>query len=123
MFCSQCGRELVNTDRFCRSCGHAARGAPVAEHPPPDTSPSNLPLSRVYEAPRPATVGNGFSTAGIILGAIAFLFFPIVLGPAGLVLGAIGMSKGEDRAIVALVVSTLGLVVGMTFGAIAWSAS
>ena len=62
--------------------------------------------------------GNGFSTAGIIIGAVAFLFFPIILGPVGLILGAVGKSKGEPRAVVAMVVSGCGLVIGMIIGAI-----
>jgi hypothetical protein len=63
------------------------------------------------------TNGNGYSTAGIILGAIAFLFFPIICGPAGLILGGVAMSKGESRAVVALVVSGVGMVVGFILGA------
>ena len=47
---------------------------------------------------------------------VSFLFFPIVFGPAGLILGAVAKSKGEEKAIVALVVSGLGLVVGMFLG-------
>jgi uncharacterized protein YacL len=66
--------------------------------------------------PTPQSAGSGFSVAGIICGAIAFLFFPIVLGPIGLILGAIGKSKGEEKAVVAMVVSALGLVIGLMLG-------
>jgi hypothetical protein len=65
--------------------------------------------------------GNGFSTAGIILGAIAFLFFPIVLGPTGLILAAVGKSKGEDKAVVAMTVAGLGTVIGMILGVMLFS--
>ncbi len=70
------------------------------------------------QAQSQAKSSNGFSIAGIVCGAIAFLFFPIVLGPVGLILGAVGKSKGEDKAVIALVVSGLGLVIGMILGAI-----
>jgi membrane protein DedA with SNARE-associated domain len=39
-----------------------------------------------------------------------------VFGPVGLIFGAVAKSKGEEKAVVALVVSGLGLVVGMMLG-------
>lgn len=96
MFCASCGGTIAETSQFCPSCG-ASRGAPGV-------------------MPTPKSAGSGFSVAGIICGAIAFLFLPIVLGPVGLILGAIGKSKGEEKAVIALVVSALGLVIGMILG-------
>ncbi len=58
------------------------------------------------------------SILGIVFGAIAFLFFPILFGPAGLVVSAIGLSKNERLAPVALAVSGAGLVVGFALGAL-----
>ncbi len=74
-------------------------------------------------APYPQTVGNGYSTAGIILGAMAFLCLPIVFGPAGLILGAIAKSRGERHAGTAMWVSGLGLVVGMFLGVLILTSS
>ena len=77
-----------------------------------------------YGYPAPATRpagGNGYSTAGIILGSVAFLFFPIICGPVGLVMGGIAKSRGESRADTALIVSGLGLVVGLILGIVAFS--
>jgi membrane protein DedA with SNARE-associated domain len=70
----------------------------------------------MFSAPQPSSPGSTFSTVGIICGAIAILFFPFVFGPAGLIFGAVAKSKGEQKAVVALVVSGVGLVVGMIFG-------
>jgi hypothetical protein len=50
------------------------------------------------------------------LGAIAFLFFPIVFGPVGIILAAVGKSKNEERATVGLAVSISGTVVGIILG-------
>lgn len=111
MFCSKCG-AADQTAAFCSNCGNAMNA--VAPTPAPPFAPP------VYETPV-AAVGNTFSTIGIVLGAFAFLFLPIVFGPAGLVLGAVGKSKGEPRAIIAMVVSGVGLVVGMILGVIASS--
>ncbi|MEP7026717.1 MAG: hypothetical protein ABJB47_23505 [Actinomycetota bacterium] len=70
--------------------------------------------------PVPAATRNGYSTAGIILGSLAFLILPVILGPAGLILGGIAMSRGESRGVVALVVSATGTVVGILLGALVY---
>ena len=90
---------------------------------PPVGMPQMIPVAATWaEAPAaPRTSGNGYSTAGIILGAIAFLFIPIICGPAGLILGGVAMSKGESRAVVALIVSGVGMIVGFILGALVWS--
>jgi len=71
--------------------------------------------------PQPQNGSNGFSIAGIILGAIGFFFFPILFGPAGLILGAVAKSKNEPRANTALIVSGIGLVGGIIFGMLIWA--
>ena len=74
-----------------------------------------------YMAPSPSTPGNGLSTVGIILGVIAFLFIPIIFGPAGIICGAIAKSKGEPKAGIAIAVSAAGLVVGMILGVLVFA--
>lgn len=90
---------------------------------PPQPQQPYAPNGRSFAAPVPTSAGNGFSVAGIILGALAFIILPIVLGPAGLILGAVGKSKGESKAVVAMVVSGLGLVIGMILGYLVGSGS
>jgi uncharacterized protein YacL len=65
---------------------------------------------------KPVSTSNTLSIIGIVCGAIAFLFLPIILGPAGLILGAVARSRNERLANVALIVSALGLVVGLILG-------
>lgn len=125
MFCTNCGTQSVTGSQFCRNCG-----APSSIHgqaPPPNQpwtpSPNQLwggqtPAAVYPQGTSSAGASNGFSIAGIVCGAVAFLFFPIILGPAGLVLGAVGMSKKESLGWVALVVSGAGLVIGMLLGII-----
>ena len=88
------------------------QAASAPQHPPlvgSATPPTIYP-------PSVQSSNNGFSTAGIALGAIAFLFFPIVFGPVGIILAAVGKSKNEERATVALAVSISGTVVGIILG-------
>ena len=108
MFCGKCGHGNNDGVSFCAKCGNQMSSTMQPTHPP---------------LPAPSTPGNGYSVAGIICGAIAFLVFPIVLCPIGLILGAVGKSKGESKAVVAMVVSALGLVIGMILGAIVFSST
>ena len=62
---------------------------------------------------------NRLSNIGIVLGIISFIFLPIILGPAGLIVSGMARSRGESRANIGLVVSALGLVCGLIFSAVA----
>jgi hypothetical protein len=69
----------------------------------------------------PPSTGNGYSTTGIVFGAIAVLLLPIIFGPVGLIFGGIAKSKGEPRANIALIVAGAGMVVGFLIGALFFS--
>ncbi|HET7385860.1 MAG TPA: DUF2510 domain-containing protein [Nocardioidaceae bacterium] len=104
-------------------------GTAWTEHVSPQAQagwPAAGPANPAYPAaPYPAggyaqSPSNTLSIIGIVCGAVAFVFCPILFGPAGLVLGGIGRSKGERLATVALVVSGLGLVVGIILGVVVY---
>lgn len=108
MFCQSCGAQL-NGAAYCGSCGTAAGGRGVQTPDGP------------VEAKAIAEVGNGLSIAGIVCGGIAFLILPIILGPVGLILGAVAKSRGERLALVAMIVGGVGFVGGMVLGAVVGS--
>lgn len=60
---------------------------------------------------------NTYSIIAIVLGGIAFLLLPPFLGGAGVILAIIGKSKNEKLWSIGLIVSIVGGVVGMIFGA------
>lgn len=64
---------------------------------------------------------NTFSILGISFGAISFILFPILFGPAAIILSAIAKTKNERLATIAITVAILGTVVGFILGAIFWS--
>ena len=66
----------------------------------------------------PTNSSNTFSILAIVLGAVSLLLFPIVFGPAAIILGVIGMVKKERLAPVGLTVGILGTLLGMFIGAI-----
>lgn len=51
MFCSQCGKEMDNTNAFCPNCGH-----PVANANPTPAEPQQAPNAYTENAPQEATV-------------------------------------------------------------------
>lgn len=72
-------------------------------------------------APSAASTSNGLSTAAIVCGIISLLFFPIILGPAGIICAGVAMGRGEPRARVAMGVAIGGMVLGFIIGAVVWS--
>jgi hypothetical protein len=52
------------------------------------------------------------------LGVVAVLFFPIILGPIAMIVGAVGWSRGEPQGPIGVVVGLVGLIVGMVLGAV-----
>lgn len=71
--------------------------------------------------PSGQTSSNTFSILAIIFGGISFLFFPILFGPAAIILAVIAKTKNEKLANIALTVGILGTVFGFILGAIVWS--
>jgi uncharacterized membrane protein len=65
----------------------------------------------------PAQAGNLLSIIGMVCGAVALLFCPILLGPAGIVLGIIGKRRGESLGTVTIAVAAAGMIIGMVIGA------
>jgi hypothetical protein len=65
-----------------------------------------------------ANQSNTFSILAIVLGAVAFLILPILLGPAAIILGVVALVKKERLAPIGLTIGILGTVLGMVLGAI-----
>ena len=69
-------------------------------------------------APRPASTGNALSIGAIVCGVVALLFCPILLGPAGIVLGAIALNRQESMAKIGIGVAVGGMIGGFVIGAV-----
>jgi hypothetical protein len=61
---------------------------------------------------------NTFSILAIVLGGVSLLVVPILLGPAAIVLGVVGLVKKERLAPIGITVGVLGMLVGMFLGAL-----
>ena len=77
----------------------------MTESPQPSYSPEDRPAHGRGRSP---------AIAGLVSGAVSFLVIPILLGPLGVLLGILGLARGERRlGTIAVVVSVLGLVVSV----------
>jgi Protein of unknown function (DUF2510) len=65
----------------------------------------------------PATPGNGLSIGAIVCGVVALLICPILLGPAGIVLGVFALRRNESLAKVGIGVAVGGMIGGFILGA------
>jgi hypothetical protein len=71
------------------------------------------------EEPASRRSGRGWSIAGLVCGIIAFLIVPILFGPLGIIFGFLGYRGGDRRlGTIAMIVSAVGLVVGLVIGAL-----
>jgi len=120
MVCPNC-RAVGTIRASCSACGTAGLvpaadqfGVPlpvnVAGHPP-----AASPGSVGYPAPSyPAKrVGNTFSIIGIVLGAVALVAAPVLLGLAGAALAQHAHKRGESLWKTSLIVSVTCLVLGV----------
>ena len=63
------------------------------------------------------------SILAMVFGGLSVLFLPILLGPAGIVCGAVAMSKGDRLGKVGLVVAIVGMLAGFVLGAVVYSST
>lgn len=85
-------------------------------------SSAGIPPSPKAETTTGSAPAKGFAVAGLVCGLVAFLLLPIVLGPLGIIFGAVSWSKGNKLGMAATIVSICGLVIGMILGYIVWAA-
>lgn len=119
MFCPQCGKQVDEVDRFCRSCGRSlSTGRPTLAEIPGGSGAAGPAV----EAEQP-TKRSGEATASLILGL--FSFIPIV-GLLAVIFGHMaeasirrsgGRLLGEGMAVLGLLLGYLGLAGWVIYGA------
>lgn len=140
--CSTCGKRLPVAASQKSASAAAPPAAPRATAPPSMPSPPVAPADPWATPPAggdwglsgsvsppihqiPAQPYGGYPTrrdsvaysvAGIICGALALMFCPIVLGGIGLFLAKKAKQRGESLAGVARTVSLVGLIGGIIVG-------
>jgi hypothetical protein len=73
------------------------------------------------EVPASPKTSNTYSILGITFGGVSFLLFPIVFGPAAIILAVVAKTKNERLGNIALTVAILGTLFGFILGAVVFS--
>lgn len=97
IYCFACGVQIDARAEICPKCGVRQRSAPSVA--------------------TPAQSSSTWSSIAIICGVVALIIFPIVFGPIGIVLAAIGASRGEPRWKAAMAVVVVLMLISMALGA------
>lgn len=87
--------------------------------PPPYMQPPYLPPGPTQPN---QTASNLFSIIAFVCAGLAVLFLPVVFGPAGIILGVVGLTKKERLAPFAIGAAIGGLILGWWIEAVLWSA-
>ncbi len=94
-FCPRCGGACPSQSAFCPACGQV--------------------LSQ-YSRRGGGGKSSPYSTVGIVLGLLSLFLCPPLFGVAGIVLGAVGMGRGEPSGCAAVAISVICMVIGMAIG-------
>lgn len=97
-------------------------GSQWTEQRMPAAAPGSVPPPMAGHDVPPAA-GNGMSIGAIACGVVALLFCPLLLGPAGIVLGVLALRRGESLAKVGIGVAVGGMIGGFIIGAVFASVS
>lgn len=84
----------------------------------PDDAAADHPQPAYPPPPATAREGRGYTIAAFVLAALALLFAPIFLGPAGVALGVVGLRKGDPLGKTAVIAAIVAMVVGIALAVI-----
>ncbi len=82
VFCSQCGQQMDDQQKFCASCGKPTQGAAQ------NTTPQQVPVYGGVQQPtvvyvsKPKIPGRGLGIASMVLGIIGLVYSVISVGGA-----------------------------------------
>ena len=100
-FCRSCGAQLNPGAGFCGACGMSQSVVPS-------------PVNQTDD-------GRELGIAGLVCALVSILFFPIILGPLALVLGAVSWSKGNQFGMISTLLAVPCMLAGFFLGALVWT--
>jgi len=108
MFCSNCGKEINEVDKFCQNCGTSVENGVAPETVNTQYNQTNNNAGKT----------NPSAIAGFVCSLVGFLFAGIILGTLSICLGVSAKKhiaifkneKGEGLATAAIVIGIIDLV-------------
>jgi hypothetical protein len=109
MFCGECGTENPDTNSFCKNCGKTLKRSPQAVPVPPPPPPTNtVVLQQTVKAPR-----NWLGIGSVILGILAWLLIPYILGCIAVILGIISIYKWKKERNTLAIAGIAGILIAV----------
>lgn len=110
MFCTKCGAECRNGEKFCPQCGSALQMEVAAAIDPPGQ----------YQYQSSIPEGKGGTTyvvLGWIFFAISLLFIPILFGAGTVIMGyLVRKSNRETHGTIMMILGVAGGILGAIIG-------
>ncbi len=94
--------------------------SPPPPYPQPDVH-AQYPLPPQAQYANGSASSNLFSIIAFVCAGVSVLFCPILFGPAGLILGAVGLTKKERFAPIAIAAAAGGMIAGIVLGVAVWA--
>jgi type IV pilus assembly protein PilA len=121
MYCTTCGQQNPDNNKFCSNCG-TAFGAQVGGNMPPPPIPNMPPPpgAAVYTPQEPNAPNDGKAVASLILGILSMTLFSFLAGIPAIILGhmsrsnirrSLGKLKGEGLALAGLIMGYISLLI------------
>lgn len=112
--------DLIDDDDLARSStGKIKRVRDIIGVSPSVSAP---PPKKLIAQKQTTDEWTPLAIAALVFAIIGLLFFPIVFGTAGIIMGAISWSRGEEKGKVACIVAIVATVLGMILGMIVFAA-
>lgn len=133
MYCKQCGKVLLDEEKFCSSCGNTIENAENTEYEFPfnNTQPTPTQVVEQIEVKEPK-----YTTATLVLGVLATIlsalnYFGIYfVHIIGIILGSIGITlikqdkaetgkfskTGRNLCALGVVLGLIAMIVGFIYG-------
>lgn len=125
MYCKNCGKEISADSKFCENCGYSFKTEGKEEEKFNKEGDTNLykyvvPYNKGKEDKEFKKEGN-FYILGYISAIVSLIFFPIIFGPIGIMVGIVSTLIKEKQGKNVIITSFICMIIGMILGMMAWS--
>lgn len=127
MFCGECGTQNPDTNQFCKNCGKPLRKIEQVPAPQPFAVPDHpqatpalvvpvsqaVPATSTVPAPAEKPPRNWPGIGSIILGILAWLVIPYILGIIAVILGVISVYQSKKGKNTHAIAGILGIIIAV----------
>ena len=125
-YCGACGARHADNDRFCRSCGSLLKQSPAYRTPAPATGMPRAPETPAVQKVRPAQspVDTVLVWGGFLTGTAGFFFFPYIISPLAIALGAGSLIRRNKIGAIAIAIGLCAILANYAYlNVLTWTAS